>query len=106
MTLARMVGYAGILISLGCSSPHKDPKKETPLEVLDQVYFELERVESDIYLSEGFQFTPGGGYWFYPNGIKTLSEQQRDEISKRIELRTAGLSKLETAIDELREKYK
>lgn len=101
MTLAKIVGYTGILISIGCSS-----HKETARELLDQVYFELERVESDIYLTEGFEFTPGGGYWFYPNGMKTLSAQERDEISKRLYQRLEGLSKLEKALDELRERYK
>ena len=105
MKLYQQLLSAGALIVMSCSSQEEE-KKAVAREVLQEVYNHLDHVESQIYLSEGFEFTPGGGYWFYPNGMKNLTEQQRDEISKRLELRTVGLSKLEKKLDEMKEKYR
>ncbi len=105
MKLYQQLLSAGALIVMSCSSQEEE-KKAVAREVLQEVYNHLDHVESQIYLSEGFEFTPGGGYWFYPKGMEILSPQQRDEISKRIELRIAGLSKLEEKLNQMKVKYK
>ncbi len=93
----RSVG-ALLLISY---SPQKDLEKAAAQNVLHKVYRELDRIEAEIYLSEGFQFSPGGGYWFFPREMETLTEEQRREIQERINLKMTPLSQLERAIEEV-----
>ncbi|MFH0701849.1 MAG: hypothetical protein V2A62_05450 [Candidatus Woesearchaeota archaeon] len=71
---------------------------ERVAEIERKIQYAIGKEQAYIYSSEGMQFSPGGGYFFLPDGMK-LSEQERKEIRDRINGKEAVLDKLQKRVD-------
>ena len=81
-------------------------RAEAIAEINEEISSQIFLSEADIYSSEGFQFSPGGGYYFYPRGMEVLTESQREEIQKKLECKLSGMNYLSERIDDALKEYK
>lgn len=70
-------------------------------KLVRDIHTEALRIEDKVYSDEGFQFSPGGGFYFYPGGREKLTEEQRREISRKIETKLETMNQLTNRIDKI-----
>lgn len=90
-TICLVVGAvsSGLIISYLKNSEFKSELNEIRNFAGDKGW----KIEREIFESEGFEFTPGGGYWFYPKGMTKLTQYERSIIEKRIDYKMENLKK-------------
>ncbi len=112
MKIYKALGYIGTLavgLTIGYFAKEIPKVKDTDVNIkrafcleekqriLSEMRRESAHIESRVYSNEGFYFSPGGGYWFYPEGSK-LTQIQKDEISRRINTRLEAMNDLTETI--------
>ncbi len=102
-----LIGGAALIGSFALGYVAKQPDDEICRKQVEKVYRQVDRAafiaSGRVRQGEGFVFSPGGGYFYYPRGMAVLTEKQREEISDRLEQKLMGLNYFREELDEQKE---
>ena len=92
--------------AIRCHSNATSEQRRAELrEVFNDVRGSIRYAQAGIYMNQGFEFSPGGGYFYYPNGNVSLTADQRQEITDKINEQLRPLRDLADDVSEIEAKY-
>lgn len=79
--------------------------------IIHETDVRLIRSQSNVLSDAGFEFSPGGGYFYFPNGNRALSQNQKDSIEQKVDsainrIENDVLHRMKLKIEELEESYR